>query len=154
MLQRTAEARGWTHREDASNAVPDVVRNRLRIEVLPMLASIFQRDPGPAISRAVTWTEGARDFIQQAAAPWIRQDKLRPPEIAALPAVLRDTVLAGWLRKHGVPDVTAAHLQKAASMLDPATGPARWNLPGNFFLRCRAGWLWVECVPACGDDGG
>ena len=153
-LQDVAVARGWTCREDASNAVPDVVRNRLRIEVLPLLAAIFQRDPAPAMARAIAWTEGARDFIQQAAAPWISQEKLPSRVIAALPAVLRDTVLAGWLRAQGVPDISTPLLQKVVTMLDPATGPARWNLPGNAFLRRRAGCLWVERVPACGGGGG
>ncbi len=147
ILQAAAQHR-WSFREDASNAVPDVVRNRLRLEVLPLLDAIFQRSTAPAIARAATWTQAARRFLQESAAPWISQEKLKVVELAVLPPVLRDTVLAGWLRARSIPDVSAAVIAQAAAMLDPATGPARWNLPGNHFLRRRAGWLWEDDVPS------
>ena len=153
-LREAAAANRWAFREDASNAVPDVVRNRLRLEVLPLLDAIFQRPAAPAIGRAAAWAGSARDYLAQAAAPWICQDKLRTTELAALPPILRDTVLAGWLRAQGVPDLSSGLIRKAGEMLDPATGPARWNVPGNGFLRRRAGWLWVERVPACGTEAG
>jgi len=143
-LQEVAGAQGWAYREDASNQIPDVVRNRLRLEVLPLLDAIFQRDTAPALARAVAWTEAARAFLADAAAPWIHQEKLRLAEMAGLAPVLRDTILAEWLRARGVPDLSTPLLAKAAAMLDPATGPSRWNTPGNHFLRRRAGWLWVE----------
>ena len=149
-LLAAAGANGWTFREDASNAVPDVIRNRLRLEVLPLLDAIFQRSTAPAMGRAAAWAESAREFLEQSVAPWIPQEKLRVAELIKLHPVLRDTVLAGWLRARKVPDVSSALLRQATSMLDPATGPARWNLPGNHFLRRRAGWLWVERVPPCG----
>jgi tRNA(Ile)-lysidine synthase len=143
-LHEAAATAGWTFREDASNAVADVVRNRLRLEVLPLLDVIFQRRTAPALARAAAWSESARDFLQQAAAPWICQEKLRTADLTGLHPVLRDTILAGWLRARGVPDISTPLLRQAAAMLDPATGPARWNAPGNHFLRRRAGWLWVE----------
>ena len=149
LLRETAAAQRWAFREDASNAIPDVVRNRLRLEVLPLLNTIFQRDTAPALGRAAAWTDAARAFLDQAAAPWILQEKLRVAELQALAPVLRDTVLAGWLRARGVPDISTPLLRKAAGMLDPANGPARWNAPGNYFLRRRAGCLWVERLPAC-----
>ncbi len=149
-LLAAASANGWTFREDASNAVPDVVRNRLRLEVLPLLDAIFQRPTAPAMGRAAAWVEGARGFLEESAAPWISQEKLRVAELIKLHPVLRDAVLAGWLRARKVPDVSSSLLRQAVLMIDPATGPARWNLPGNHFLRRRAGWLWVERVPPCG----
>ena len=149
-IQQAAAQHDWPFREDASNAIPDVVRNRIRLEVLPLLDSIFQRPIAPAIARAAAWTQLARDYFREAAAPWANLEKLRVSELAAQPRVLCDTILAGWLRNRGVPDISTAHLTQAATLLDPATGPARWNLPGNFFLRRRAGWLWVERDTTCG----
>lgn len=143
-LLSAASARRWTFREDASNAIPDVVRNRVRLEVLPLLDDIFQRPAGPAIARATAWTEAARGLLTAAAAPWNTQEKLRTADLLSMPPVLRDTVLTAWLRAQKVPDISTTLLARAAAMLDPATGPARWNLPGNRFLRRRAGWLWIE----------
>ena len=143
-IQQAAAQSRWAFREDVSNAVPDVVRNRLRLEVLPLLNTIFQRPAAPAIGRAAAWTQAARSFLKESAVPWISQEKLRVSEMVTLPPILRDTVLTGWLRARQVPDVSTAVLTQAVAMLDGATGPARWNLPGNLFLRRRAGWLWVE----------
>lgn len=143
-IRLAASQNHHTFREDTSNAVPDVVRNRLRLEVLPLLDAIFQRPAAPAIARAAAWTHAAREFLLDAAAPWICQEKLPVAALAALAPVLRDTILAGWLRARQVPDISTALIAQAAAMLDPATGPAKWNLPGNGFLRRRAGWLWVE----------
>lgn len=151
-LLTAAAERGWKFREDASNASPDFVRNRVRNEVLPLLEEIFSRDVKPAIGRAADWAAGAREFLRESAEPWTIQEKLPVREVLALSPALRREVLAGWLRAREVPDLSASVIETAASMLDPATGPARWNLPGNRFLRRRAGWLWVECVPACGAD--
>ena len=143
-IRQASLENGWPFREDASNAIPDVVRNRLRLEVVPLLDTIFQRPVGPAIARAAVWTQSARTYLQQEAALWICQEKLRVSELVAMPPVLRDTVLTSWLRARGVPDISVAVLAQAAAMMNPATGPARWNLPGNHFLRRRTGWLFVE----------
>jgi tRNA(Ile)-lysidine synthase len=143
-IRLAASQNHYTFREDASNAVPDVVRNRLRLEVLPLLDAIFQRPAAPAIARAAAWTHAARAFLLDASAPWICQEKLPVTSLAALAPVLRDTILAGWLRARQIPDISTALIAQAAAMLDPATGPAKWNLPGNRFLRRRAGRLWVE----------
>lgn len=151
-LAATAAARRWTFRPDASNAIPDVVRNRLRLEVLPLLDEIFQRPVAPAIGRAAAWTAAAREFLASAAEQWTVQEKLPVAALGGQPAVLRDTILAGWLRACGVPDVSSAVISRAAALLDPVTGPPRWNLPGNLFLRRRAGWIWVERVPPCGAE--
>lgn len=154
VVREVAAARGWEYREDASNAVAEVVRNRVRLEVLPLLDAIFQRPVAPGMARAAGWAEGAREYLRQAAAGWVGQERLRTAEVAGLDAALRDSVLAGWLRARGVPDVSAALVAQAGAMLDPATGPSRWNAPGNTFLRRRGGWLWVERVPACGTGAG
>ncbi len=153
-LLAAATARGWKFREDASNASADFVRNRVRNEVLPLLEEIFRRDVRPALGRAADWAAGARAFLRDSAAPWTVQEKLPVREVLALSPALRREVLAGWLKARGVPDLSASVVQTAESMLNPADGPVKWNLPGNRFLRRRAGWLWVECVPACGAGPG
>lgn len=149
-----AERRGWAYREDASNHSADFVRNRLRHEALPLLADIFQRDPAPALVRAEQWSAEAKGFLRENADPWVKLEKLPVKEIAALAQALRREVLAGWLRARGVPDLSASLVETAERILvsGQGQGPAKWNLPGNRFLRRRAGWLWIESVPACGGD--
>lgn len=153
-LLAVAEREGWEFREDASNASRDFVRNRVRHEVLPLLADIFQRDAEPGLRRAAEWTAEARGFLRECAAPWMPQERLPVKEVAALAPALRREVLAGWLRGRGVPDLSVEMVLRAERMLFPERGLAKWNLPGNRFLRRRAGWLWIESVPACGGEGG
>lgn len=150
LLKAVAGDHGWTFREDASNASPEFVRNRVRHEVLPLLDDIFRRDVRPTIVRAADWTEGARNFLKESASGWTDREQLPVKEIRELRPALQREVMAGWLRARGVPDISTALIFTALSMLDSETGPAKWNLPGNRFLRRRAGRLWVESVPACG----
>ena len=55
---RKADLRAWMEerklkwREDASNRVNDVARNRIRNEALPLLAEIAKRDVSPLLARA------------------------------------------------------------------------------------------------------
>ncbi|RYD33671.1 MAG: tRNA lysidine(34) synthetase TilS [Verrucomicrobiaceae bacterium] len=149
-LLAAAARNGWEFREDASNASADFVRNRVRHEALPLLRDIFGRDVTFPIGRAADWSAGARDFLRSAAAPWADREKLPVREVLALTPVLRREVLADWLRGRGVPDLSSPLILAAEAMLSPATGPARRNLPGNLFLRRRAGWMWLERLPACG----
>lgn len=149
-LLAAAARNSWEFREDASNASADFVRNRVRHEALPLLRDIFGRDVTFPIGRAADWSAGARDFLRSAAVPWAGREKLPVREVLALTPVLRREVLADWLRGRGVPDLSSPLILAAAAMLSPATGPARRNLPGNLFLRRRAGWMWVERLPACG----
>lgn len=84
-LITAASTAKWGYRQDASNAIADVIRNRLRLEVLPLLDEIFQRPVAPALARAATWTAAARDWLLEAAAPFSSQEKLRPADLLPLP---------------------------------------------------------------------
>lgn len=150
LLKAVAKEHAWKFREDASNSSTDFVRNRVRNEVLPLLEDIFRRNVRPPILRAADWAEGARVFLKKSASGWTDRAQLPVKEIRELPPALQREVMAGWLRARGVPDISTALISTALSMLDSETGPARWNLPGNLFLRRRAGLMWVESVPACG----
>ena len=83
-IRQMARSRGWRFREDASNLVGNVVRNRVRLEVMPLLNEIFQRETAPALVRAAAWNEAARGFLEQAAAGWSGQEKLGVAELAGV----------------------------------------------------------------------
>lgn len=152
-LRTQALERRWKFREDATNAVGDVVRNRIRLEVMPLLESIFQRPVAASLGRAAGWTAAVRAWLLESAASWVPMERLSVPELLQMPPPLRDTVLTEWLRAQNIPDVSSSLIRQAVKMLDPATGPARWNLPGGSFLRRSRGWLQVELVPPCRSGG-
>jgi tRNA(Ile)-lysidine synthase len=151
---RRAELRGWlaerglAFREDASNALPCTPRNRLRHEVLPLLADILGRDPVPAITRAAAIhaaTRAALEELRPALHVEDPQGRLHLGPFRALPAALQNAVLHDWLRRHGVPDLSAKLLDSARGLADPA-GACALDLPGGARLRRRAGrLLWEGC---------
>ena len=133
-------------REDASNLEPIAVRNRLRHEVLPLLAEISGRDPVEALVRGAQDT-GERDELEtlllQQARVLDPQGRLHLGALRALPLPLRRRAIADFLTNHAVPDIGRALLDRALALLDPSAPPAV-NLPGGRQLRRRAGRLWIE----------
>lgn len=145
-LAAHAAARGWTFREDASNASGEFVRNRVRNELLPLMNDIFRRDVSPAILRAAALSGEAAAFLESEAERFSSAERLELAPLRALPEALQRAVLHQWLtRRHGVPDVSLAHVEALREMLRPAPGrPAKRNLPGNRFARRSRGFLWLE----------
>ncbi len=150
--QRRAELVGWLEarklpwREDASNAEPVAVRNRLRTEALPLLSEISGRDAVAAFAA------GARDFQEmKELEAWAleRADVLDPqgrlhvPVLRKLPLVLQRAAFAKFLAEANVPGVNAAMLVRLVAQLD-ACGPPAVNLPGGFRMRRRAGRMILE----------
>ncbi len=137
---------GHRWREDASNHQPIAVRNRLRNEVLPLLAEISGRDPVAALVRGAT-DSARRDDFATAALAQARlldpQGRLHLPAVRKLPPDLQLTALRNFLLDHQVPAIDRALLERAAGLLDTAR-PAVINLPGGRRLRRSAGRLWLD----------
>ena len=136
--------RKW--REDASNAEPVAIRNRLRNEALPLLSEIAGRDAAIAFSR------GAADMeeIERLETWALAQTKVLDPQgrlhlgaLRELPAVLQRLVLRKFLIDHRIHSPDRALIERAMSLLD-VKNPAAINLPGGGKLKRREGRLWIE----------
>jgi tRNA(Ile)-lysidine synthase len=137
--------RGWAWREDATNAdVAAHTRNRLRAEVLPMLARALGRDVRPALWRTAD--------ILGAEEEWIAH-LLAGPLPARLPvAALREEPLAKqrrllrrWLGARQLRGIGYREVELVRGLLEIAPdGPAKVNLPSGKHVRRRAGVLFVE----------
>lgn len=133
-------------REDASNAEPVAVRNRLRNEAFPLLAEISGRDPAQALARGAADTEE-----NEALETWaLEQAKVLDPQgrlhvlvMRTLPVVLRRIALRNFLRDGGIGPIDRDLIERGLSLLDVAN-PATLNLPGGGKLRRREARLWIE----------
>ena len=139
-------AKGLKWREDASNASPVAVRNRLRHEVIPLLREITGRDPISPLIRGVCDDQERERFdlleIQNANVT-DPQGRLHLPSLRQLPAHLRRLAFRDYLVSRGVGSISRDLLDRCLEMMDPAN-PASFHLPGGKRIRRREGRIWIE----------
>ena len=128
-------------REDGSNTSPAHTRNRLRHRLIPEI----ERAAGPAFRQAVLRTAAIaaeENAYLESLAPQPAAD-LSCAELRHLPLTLRRRTVLNWLRKQGVADAGFAEVERVLTLLDPATGPAKINLPGARHARRRQGKIFL-----------
>lgn len=133
-------------REDATNKVNDVVRNRLRNEALPLLDAIANRDVTPALLRAAELDGEWRELLAwsvTAVAATDPQGRLHTGVMKNLPSVLSRAVIANYLKKKQIENVDWRLLDCCVDLLD-VDKPASVNLPGGKRLRRKAGRIFIE----------
>ena len=137
---------GHRWREDASNAEPIAIRNRLRNEALPLLDAISGRDTVRALVRGAderentaaleTWALDQVTVIDP-------QGRLHLPTLRTLPVALQRVALRKFLADQEVHALDRGTVDRALELLDVGN-PAVMNLPGGRWLRRRAGRLLVD----------
>ncbi len=144
-LREWLVAEGLAWREDASNAEPVAVRNRLRNEALPLLGEIARRDVVESLIRAEQGAAELREIerwsVAQAAAV-DPQGRLHLPRLRELPAAVQAACIYDFLRTSGVTDLSREVVERCLGLMDPPAAPAV-NLPGGMVLRRRGGRLVV-----------
>lgn len=124
--------------EDATNAVPDVTRNALRHEVLPVLCRAMGRDVAPVISRSVRLQGEVAEALQEALEqlPLLDpQGRLYLPFLVGKTAAFCRAVVHYYLKLKGVSGITEAHVCAICDMLAPDSPVSMHHLPGG--LRAR-----------------
>ena len=99
---------------DPSNADPRFVRNRVRHELLPLLADISQRDPVPLLTRTADHARTVVDDIEALA------QGLDPTDTRALrdqPASLAAAALRSWLRDELDHPPSTAELERVLAVV-------------------------------------
>ena len=90
-LQRFAICAKILFREDATNATMDFLRNRVRHELLPLLARRYQSALRKSTLRVMDLLEAEAVFVGAQAEAWLR--KKRRPDFGELPLALQRRVL-------------------------------------------------------------
>jgi tRNA(Ile)-lysidine synthase len=86
---------------DPSNLDPRHLRNRVRHELLPMMAALSQRDPVPVLARQAALARDDAEFLDNAAAAL---DPTDARQLAAAPAALARRAVRHWLTGEHPPD--------------------------------------------------
>lgn len=129
-------------REDLSNAETLHTRNKLRLEVIPVIEKTMGSSIRQAILRASQILRTEEDWMNSLV-PSVGAELSCADLRAMHPALCARTVLR-WLRERGVPEPGFQETQRVLAMLDTKNGPAKISLPGNMHARRQAGRLFLE----------
>jgi tRNA(Ile)-lysidine synthase len=99
-LQAWAAQEKIPFREDATNARPDMRRNRIRHELLPLLAKKYQPALAQVILRQMDIFAADAEFVNQAAMNWVKSK--RPLKFEKLPVAVQRSCLQLQLAQKGV----------------------------------------------------
>ena len=137
------KARKIRYREDASNAVAEASRNKLRLKVLPLIEELLGPSFKGSIVRNTLLLADEEDLLSSLSEPIALREKLPVKLLRELHPSLRRRVLHAWLKNQVIEEPGFAEVERTASLLD-LEGPAKINLPNNRHARRRAGVLFIE----------
>jgi tRNA(Ile)-lysidine synthase len=130
-------------REDATNAVADASRNKIRLKILPLIEELLGPSFKESIVRNARLLTDEEDLLSSLTLPMAVHETLSVKLLRGLHPALRRRVLHAWLKNRGITAPGFAEVELTASLLDPS-GPAKVNLPGTRHARRRAGVLFIE----------
>ena len=87
---------------DATNTDPRFLRNRVRHELLPLMADISQRDPAPLLARTADMARTDNELLEEQAALLDPSDAVA---LAAAPLPIARRAIRNWLSDPYPPDV-------------------------------------------------
>lgn len=132
-------------REDATNAQPIAIRNRLRHEIVPLLDAITGRDATASLlglAAAERDNETIRAWALERANLTDPAGRMHLAVLRGLPEPLQKAAFVAFLKARGI-EISRAQIARCMLLLD-AAGPSRTNLSGGSFMRRRAGRIWIE----------
>ena len=116
------EAVGLAPVLDPSNADPRFRRNRIRHELLPLLADIGERDPVPILVRQA---DLFADVAEALAIDAARLDPTAAADLASAPVAVAGAAVRAWLAAEGVGDGYGVGADAVARVLEVARGERR-----------------------------
>lgn len=145
-IERYAKSRRLAFRNDASNLSREHTRNRIRLDVLPALATAVGFDPVPCMARATALLADDLEWIEQIASHGAQDAQIDLRRFRALHTAHQRRLLRAWLLDRTGRESDSATIERARALAASDTAPAKINLPGGRHLRRRAGKLFVEAA--------
>jgi tRNA(Ile)-lysidine synthase len=141
------QAQGLIPWEDSSNGDLTYARNRLRLDILPLLRQYLNPQTDRILAQAaeilsaeVEYLDGQTDILWQRC--WdARHNRLDCRILAAAPLALQRRVMRQWLRQ-GIPQqITFAHVDKLVALITAPNRSQTDPLPGGAIARISTGWI-------------
>jgi tRNA(Ile)-lysidine synthase len=150
----TAEGIGWL--EDPSNRDPKFLRNRIRHDVLPLLAATYAADVVPALADVARHARASVDALDRAAVAelarlaTVEPDALRLPRagLAALPPAIAAELLRQAAARFGSRAPLRAWAHRGLRRVLAAAPPRRPFRLGGVVVEVSGAWIRVGAQPA------
>lgn len=78
VLEAFSRERGIQYREDATNASTDILRNRIRLKLIPLLTREYQPALEKVLLRLMDIIAAESDFLNDEAARWLKRQRREP----------------------------------------------------------------------------
>ncbi len=145
MIDAYVRENHFRFREDASNASTEPTRNAIRLELLPLIEKTMGRDVEAALLRSATIFRDEEAWLASQVPP-PEPGALALSQLRAEPLALQRRRIQAWLAASGVPGIGFREVELVRSLYaEPVgPGPAKVNLPGNWYARRREKQLFLE----------
>jgi tRNA(Ile)-lysidine synthase len=129
--------RGQAWRTDQSNLDMSFVRNRLRHEVLPRFASLFNTRLPETLTRTLRVLQDENEWMDKIAETWLSREgpvRVSAGELRDAPVALARRVIRQGLRRAGsdLIDVTFEHIEAVRTLLENGKSGKTVQLPRGY----------------------
>jgi len=137
-------SRKYRFREDGSNRSAAFTRNRIRLQLFPVLEEVFGRDIRPALWRTSAILQAEEEWLAALSGEADLAAELATEPLRRQPIAQQRRRILAWLRANAVSDAGFEQVEAVRSLLQTASGsPAKVNLPGNRHACRRAKRLFL-----------
>jgi tRNA(Ile)-lysidine synthase len=130
-------------REDSSNLSRQMVRNRLRHDLIPEIEKIMGRPVKRSLLRAIEVSSEEGEFLRSLVPEMVNQIELDARILGKLSVAIQRRTIHGWLRHQNVQDCGFNEIE-AVRFLLTQLAIAKINLPRGVFCRRRDGRLFLQ----------
>lgn len=130
-------------REDSTNLSRQMVRNRVRHDLIPEIERLIGRPVKLALLRTIELAASEGNFIKSLVPEMKDQAELSAAELRKLPVAIQRRTIHGWLRCQNIKDCGFDEVEAVRSLLT-STAVAKINLPRGVFCRRRVGRLFLQ----------
>jgi tRNA(Ile)-lysidine synthase len=133
-LRAWLDARGAEHVEDETNTDVRVPRNRVRAELVPLLAERFNPSAVDVLADQAALARETWQWMEEASAPFLATGELDVAELNRLPAALRRVIIWRALSEHaGGRHISFDHVRDVIRLMQTTEGSL--DLPGQQLQR-------------------
>jgi tRNA(Ile)-lysidine synthase len=130
-------------RQDSTNFSRQMIRNRIRHDLIPEIEKVMGRPVRRALLRTIELAASEGEFLRSLVPKVDSQAELDVGELRKFPVVIQRRIILSWLRQQNIKECGFDEIEAVRSLLD-RLDTAKINLARGVFCRRRAGRLFLQ----------